>query len=129
MAVQTGQKIMVKNSDPVMHNVHTTPTVDGNKEMNKAQMMGSPDITFAFTAPEEFLRFKCDVHPWMFAYVTVVDNPYFAVTDKDGKFTIKNVPDGKYTVEIKHRKAGTTTKEVEVKGGSVTADLTLSVPK
>ena len=49
---------------------------------------------------------KCDVHPWMFAYIGVVDHPYFAVTDKDGNFTIKNVPAGKYTVEAVHQKAG-----------------------
>ena len=65
----------------------------------------------------------------LFAYVSIVDHPYFAVTDKDGKYTIKNVPDGKYTMEILHRKAAPptapVTKEVEVKGGSVTADITL----
>jgi len=131
MAIQTGQKLNVKNSDPVMHNVSTTPvnTAGGNKPDNKAQMAGAPELTFTFPAAENFLRFKCDVHPWMFAWVTVVDHPYFAVTDKDGKFTIKDVPAGKYTVVAMHRKAAPNgvEKEVEVASGDVTTDFTMEV--
>ena len=84
-------------------------------------------MTLTLNAPENFLRFKCDVHQWMFAWVTVVDSPYFAVTDKDGKFTIKDVPPGKYTVTALHRKAAPTgmDKEVEVKDGTATVDFTL----
>jgi len=129
-AVQTNQKIVVKNSDPVMHNVHPVPaqTAAGNKEVNQAQMQGAPDLTFSFPAPEVFLKFTCNVHPWMFAYACVVGHPYFAVTDKDGKYTIKNVPDGKYTIEVYHRKAAPLsapmTGEVSV-SGNVTKDFTL----
>jgi len=128
-AVQTGQKIAVRNSDPFLHNVHPTPAVPGNPESNKAQMAKSPDLMFTFEKPESLLRFRCDIHPWMFAYVSIVDHPYFAVSGKDGKFTIKNVPDGKYTVEAKHRKAANegVTKDIEVKGGTVTVDFTFEV--
>ena len=126
-AVQTGQKIIVKNSDPVLHNVHTTPTVAGNKEENLAQMPGSAPLEMSFAKPEDFLRFKCDVHPWMFAYVTVVDNPYFAVTDKNGSFKIANVPPGKYTLVAEHRKAGKVSKEIEVTDAGATADLTIEL--
>jgi len=126
LAVQTGQKIVVKNSDPVMHNVHDLPTVAGNNEVNQAQMPGSGDLTFTFDKPEMFLKFKCDVHPWMFAWVSVFDNPCFAVSDKDGNFKIKNVPAGKYTIEAIHRKAGSTKQEIEVKDGAPTkVDFTL----
>src|ERR1043165_5337217 len=104
-AVQTGQKILAKNSDPLMHNVHPSPVAAGNKEDNKAQFAGAADIAFEFPTAEEFLKFKCDVHPWMFSYITVVDHPYFAVTGKDGTFTIKNVPPAKYTIEPMHRQA------------------------
>jgi plastocyanin len=127
-AVQTGQKITVRNSDPMLHNVHTVPAVSGNAEKNAAQIAGAPDLTFSFEAPEPFLKFKCDVHQWMFAYVTVVDNPYFSVSAKDGSYKIANVPPGKYTVEAWHRKAGKVTKEVEVKDGNASLDFTLTVP-
>lgn len=128
-AVQTGQKITVKNSDLVLHNVHTIPGNPSNKEQNKAQMAGAPDITFSFPAAEDFLRFKCDVHPWMFSYACVVDHPYFAVSGKDGTFKIANVPPGKYTVEAVHRKAGKVSKEIEVKDANATLDFTMEVPK
>jgi len=113
LAIQTGQKVIVKNSDPCVHNVHTKPAA--NTEANQVQMPGGADLTFTFDQPEPFLKFQCDVHPWMFAWVSVFDHPYFAVSDKDGKFTIKNVPPGKYTLEAAHRKLGTQTAEIEVK--------------
>lgn len=120
LAVQTDQKIQIKNSDPVLHNVHDLPTVEGNKEQNMAQMPGGPELSFAFSKPEEFLKFKCDVHPWMFAWVSVFDHPYFAVSGKDGTFKIANVPAGKYTLKAAHRKAGVATQEIEVKDGEPT---------
>ncbi len=121
-AVQTGQKITVKNSDPVMHNVHTVPAVTGNGEENKPQMAGAPDLTFSYGKEENFLKFKCDVHPWMLSYVTVVDHPYFAVTGKDGTFTIKDVPPGKYKIEALHRKTHAPAYNGVVKDIEVTAD-------
>jgi plastocyanin len=118
LAAQTGQKLNIKNSDPVLHNVHTQPAAaSGNKEMNTAQMAGTPDITITFDKAEPFLKFKCDVHPWMFAWVSVFDHPYFAVSGKDGTFKIANVPAGKYKIEAAHRKAGSVVQEIEVKDG------------
>ena len=130
IAIQTNQKLLVRNSDPVLHNVHSTPAIPANKEENQAQMPGAPDITMAFPAAENFLRFKCDVHPWMFAWVTVIDSPYFAVTGKDGNFKISNVPPGKYTVSALHRKAAPAgvDKEIEVKEGApAKVDFTLEI--
>jgi plastocyanin len=126
-AVQTGQKIVVKNSDPVLHNVHATPTVAGNQEENLAQMPGGANLEFSFAKPEEFLRFKCDVHPWMFSYLTVVDHPYFAVTGKDGVYKIANVPPGKYTLKAMHRKAGEVSQEIEVTDAGASADLAIQL--
>jgi len=135
VAIQTGQKLLVKNSDPVtvpMHNVHINPTAGPNSseystKISQPQMTGAADLTYNFSAPENFMKFQCDVHPWMFAWVTVVDNPYYAVTGKDGKFTIKNVPPGKYKIVALHRKASPTgmEKEIEVKDSGATADFTL----
>ena len=128
-AVQTGQKITVRNSDPVLHNVHDVPGPGSeNKEKNEAQLPNGPDLTFTFSHPEMFLKFKCDVHQWMFSWVSVFDHPYFAVTGKDGTFKIANVPPGKYKIEAAHRKLGTETKEIEVKEGApTTVDFTLEV--
>jgi hypothetical protein len=126
LAIQTDQTLLVKNSDPLLHNVHATPAKDGGnkaKEANLAQLAGAPDLKFSFPAAESFLRFKCDVHRWMFSYVTVVDHPYFDVSAKDGTFKLKNVPPGKYTLEASHRKAGTLTKEIEVTDSPVSADF------
>jgi len=88
------------------------------------QMPGGADLTYTFAKPEPFLKFQCDVHPWMFAWVTVLDSPYFCVSDKDGKFVIKNVPPGKYTVEAAHRKLGAQIQSVEVKDADVTVNFT-----
>ncbi|MEO7298466.1 MAG: carboxypeptidase regulatory-like domain-containing protein [Verrucomicrobiota bacterium] len=129
-AIQAGQKIQVHNSDPFMHNVHFMPS-DSSKEANKAQMPKSSDLEFGYNKAENFAKFKCDVHPWMFAYFSVFDHPYFAVTGKDGSYKIANVPPGKYTLEFYHRKAAPAaspiTKEIEVKDSATTADIVLEV--
>ena len=120
------QKIVVRNSDPVLHNVHTLPAVAGNKESNTAQMPKGKDLEYSFPKEESFLKFKCDVHPWMFSYVSVVAHPFFSVSGSDGTFKIENVPAGKYTVEVVHRKAGKQTAEVEVPAtGAKEANFTL----
>jgi plastocyanin len=127
LAIQTGQKLVVKNSDNCIHNVHCTPTVAGNEEHNDAQMPVGADLTYTFAKPEMFLRFKCDVHPWMFAWVSVFDSPYFCVSGTDGKFIIKNVPPGKYTVEANHRKLGAQTQDVGVNDSDMTVNFTFEV--
>ena len=133
LVLQTGQKLTVKNSDPVLHNVHLNPTVPENEKandalINAAQMPNGADLTYSFVKPEKFLKFQCDVHPWMFAWVTIEDSPFYALSGADGKFVIKNVPPGKYTIEAAHRKAGTQTQEVEVKDTDATVNFTF-VPK
>jgi plastocyanin len=126
LALQTGQKLDVKNSDPVLHNIHAIPDASsGNKESNMAQLASAPDISMSFDKPEMFMKFKCDVHPWMFAWVSVFDHPYFAISGKDGTFKIANVPPGKYKLQAAHRKAGTVTKEIEVKDDGAKVELTL----
>jgi hypothetical protein len=120
------QKILVRNSDPVLHNVHVLPSAPGNKESNTAQLPKSKDLEFSFSKEEPFLKFKCDVHPWMYSYVTILNHPFFAVSGADGTFKIENVPAGKYTIEVVHRKAGKEMMEVEVPAtGAKTADFTL----
>jgi hypothetical protein len=135
LALQTGQKLLVKNSDPLLHNVHLTPKEKPNEaantgKLNMPQMEKAPDLVYTFPAAENFLRFQCDVHKWMFAWVTVVDHPYFAVSGPDGKFKISNVPPGKYTITALHRKAAPNgiDQEIEVKDGApTTADFTVEL--
>lgn len=122
VAVQTGQKITVRNSDPCIHNIHTI-SQNGNDPHNDAQMPGGADLTYTFDKPENFLKFQCDVHSWMFAWVTIEDSPYFAVSDKSGKFTIKDVPPGKYTITAIHRKLGSQKLDVEVKDSNVAVNF------
>ena len=129
IGVQVGQKMKVLNSDPLLHNVHPTPIVEGNKEFNKAQLPNGPPIETAWLQAEILLRFKCDVHPWMFAYVGVVDHPYFAVSAKDGGLGMKNVPPGKYVIEAFHRKTGKpVAKEVTVGANGAVTDFTIEIP-
>jgi Carboxypeptidase regulatory-like domain len=129
--VQAKQKILVKNSDPLMHNVNVQPAVAGNKGSNRAQMAGMKPFEYVFEQPEIMVRYKCDVHPWMFAYVAVTEHPFFAVTDKDGNFTIKNVPPGKYVVEAVHRKTHANYKgvsqEVTVAADGAKADFVIEL--
>ena len=123
------QTIRVLNSDPVMHNIHPTPTVDGNKESNKAQLPKGAPLDHSFAKAEKFLRFKCDVHPWMFAYVNVVEHRFFAVSGADGRFVLPEPPPGDYTVRLYHRKAGDKLIPVKVQLGqrlvlNITLDIT-----
>jgi hypothetical protein len=134
--VMVGQPLAIKNSDPLMHNIHALPKVDGNTEFNFAQPsqgdVNDTKWTASITTPEVLVKVKCDVHQWMFAYVGVQNHPYFAVTDKDGNYKIGNVPAGTYTLTAYHLKAhGATpglTQDITVADGPVTANFTVEVP-
>lgn len=126
MGVQAGQHFDVKNSDSLLHNVHSMPK--NSKERNIAQPVKGMTSDFVFEKPEVLVKFKCDVHPWMFAYVGVTDNSFYAVTDKDGNFKISGLPAGDYTIEAYHLKAGSKTEKVTVGGDDKkTLNLALEV--
>jgi hypothetical protein len=114
LGLQTGQTLLVRNSDPLLHNVHPIPAVAGNTEKNLAQLAKSKDLPFVFPKEEIFVKFKCDVHQWMFAWVGVVSHPFHAVTDKDGNFKITGLPAGEYTIEAVHRRGGKQTAKITV---------------
>lgn len=109
---QTGQPIEVSNSDPTLHNVHAAAEV--NRGFNYGQPMKGMKNTSSFSAPEVMVRFKCNVHPWMTAYAGILDHPYFTVTEEAGRFELKNLPPGTYTIEAWHEKLGTRTQQVTV---------------
>lgn len=117
-AIQTGQTLKIRNSDPFMHNVNCTPKQSGNKGFNIAQATAGKVDEKAFETPELGIRFACNVHPWMIAFVHVVDHPFFVVTDDKGAFELPaGLPPGKYELEVNHPRAGTATQAIEVAAG------------
>ena len=134
--VMVGQTVRIKNSDPIMHNIHALPNNPDNTEFNFAQPsqndVNDTKWTSSIKGPEVLVKLKCDVHPWMFAYVGVQNHPFFAVTDKDGNFKIANVPAGKYTLTAYHLKAHGkkpgVNQDITVADSPVTANFTVEVP-
>jgi plastocyanin len=108
--MRVGQPLQIVNSDPTLHNIHAMPK--SNSEFNNGQPIQGMKMTHTFDKQEVMVPFKCDVHGWMNAYVGVVNHPFFAVTDKDGKFELKGLPPGTYTIEAWHEKLGTSTQSV-----------------
>jgi hypothetical protein len=83
-----------------------------NKEFNVGQPIQGLTTERVFDVAEVMIPFKCDVHKWMNAYAGVVDHPYFAVTDENGRFAIDNLPPGEFVIEAWHERYGT--QEVNV---------------
>lgn len=110
--VRTDQDIEVRNSDPTAHNIHAIPKK--NKEFNKSQPKQNLKFTEKFKRAEIGVKFKCDVHPWMSAWVHVMDHPFFATTGDDGTFNITGLPAGTYTLVAWHEKYGEQETEVTV---------------
>ena len=110
--VRVGQPVDIVNSDATFHNIHALPMV--NQEFNRGMAQQGMRMQQVFTAPEQMIRFKCDVHAWMTAYAGVMTHPFFATTAADGTFTITGVPPGKYTLVSWHEKFGTRTTPIDV---------------
>jgi hypothetical protein len=116
MAVVARQNFLVRNSDRILHNLHFTPKT--NRERNFAQTHQGQESEVSFPRPELGIRLKCDVHPWMFAYVHVLEHPYFAVTDTNGLFQIpRGFPPGRYLVAAYHLKAGEASQQIDLRAG------------
>ena len=103
-AVMAGQPVEFLDDDATMHNIHPMPK--NNKEWNQAQQANGGIIKRSFENPELMMPIKCNQHPWMKMYLSVFDNPFFAVTGKDGRFTLKGLPPGTYTIAAVHEKYG-----------------------
>ena len=121
--MRVGQALEIVNSDPTLHNIHALPK--GNAEFNTGQPIQGMTTKHTFDKPEVMVPFKCDVHGWMNAYVGVMSHPYYAVTDKDGKFELKSLPPGTYTIEAWHEKFGTQTASVTL-GAKDSKDITFT---
>ena len=123
MGIQTQQTLKIVNSDPTTHNIHPSPKY--NPEFNQSQAQGTPPIEKKFNRKELLIPVKCNQHPWMHASIGVLDHPYFAVSEKDGSFTIKNVPPGTYTLVFWHEVFGEQTQSVTIAAKeSKTQDIT-----
>jgi Polysaccharide lyase family 4, domain II len=114
VTAMTPGELDLKNSDDILHNIHTYSTA--NPSINKAQPKFKKVMAEKFEKPE-FIKLTCDVHSWMLGWVAVMPSPFFGVTDANGVTKIDNVPPGKYTVEVWHETLGKQTKDVEVKAG------------
>ncbi len=122
LAIQTGQDLIIKNSDGILHNINTQPSV--NQGFNVSQPVAM-ETSKTFSSAEVMIPVKCDVHGWMEAYIGVQDHPYMAVSGADGTFTLENLPPGTYTIEAWHELYGTQTQTVTVAAqgtGEVTFD-------
>ena len=115
VVMQPGE-LEIKNSDDILHNLHTYSTA--NPSINKAQPKFKKTMTEKLDKPE-FVKVTCDVHSWMLGWVAVVPG-VAAVTDKDGVAKLENVPAGKQKIEVWHETLGKQEKEVDVKAGAVT---------
>jgi plastocyanin len=120
--VQVGQPIEIVNSDPTLHNIHALAQT--NREFNMGQPMPGKD-THTFSTREVMVTFKCDVHRWMNAYAGVLDHPFYAVTADAGRFELKGLPPGTYTIEAWHETLGTQTQTVTI-GEKETKDVPFS---
>jgi len=109
---ETGQVIRFVNSDPLLHNVHSSPSQTSAWNFSMAKQGVTREITVA--KPEVMIPMRCDVHPWMRGWLGVLDHPYFAVTGPDGRFTLPNVPAGDYVVASWHERFGTKEAHVTV---------------
>jgi len=123
MVVQVGTTVDFLNSDPLGHNVYW-PSISGNKKLahNLGTWPKGEKKSFQFN-DVGVAGLLCNVHPEMNGYIVVSPTPYFAMTDKNGNYEIKNVPPGKYTLKTWSEDGKVTTQAVEVTGGSITADL------
>jgi Carboxypeptidase regulatory-like domain len=112
LALMTNQPFEIENNDPTMHNVHPMPK--HNRQWSTSQPVGSAALKSTFARPELAMPVLCNVHPWMRSFVFAFDNPYFAVTSRDGEFELRNLPPGTYTIEAWQEKFGTQDQSVTV---------------
>jgi hypothetical protein len=109
-----GQEIAIYNNDPILHNVNTFKGTAQWFNRPQPAIAGLPPIRKKLENGMGLVTFKCDIHPWMRAYIAVAPHPFSAVTADDGAFALRDVPPGTYTVEAWHERYGTKTAVVKV---------------
>ena len=124
--VRVGQQLLVGNGDPVTHNVRSFPVL--NQAFNFGQPPDTDPRERVFERAEREIEVQCDFHPWMHAYIFVMDHPFFSVSDDDGTYAIDGLPPGEYTLESWHEKLGKQRKTVTV-GGDDLVDVNFTFPR
>lgn len=123
LGIQLGQKLKISNADPTNHNVNAAARKNTSFNQNQGPGFSDIEVTYEYA---EVVPFRCDIHPWMSAYVGVFAHPFFDVTGSDGAFRIEGLPPGTYTVEAQHPdnkkigKKGKLRSTVEIRAGEVT---------
>lgn len=126
LTLRTGQKLLVKTSDPAVHNVHVM--AEANPAKNISMQAGAAPVEMTLDKAEAF-SVRCDIHPWMHAIVNVFDHGQFAVTAADGSFAMNDVPAGQYTLVFRHELFGEIEHTVELTDGqTLTQDATYVKP-
>jgi plastocyanin len=115
IGLEKGGSVEFRNSDITMHNIHTMPTAPGSESIDLSQSPKGASQTKQFNQVETMIPVRCNNHPWMNAFINVSETPFFAVTDADGKFSLKGLPAGEYTLAAVHEKLGEQTMKVTVK--------------
>ena len=127
MGIMIGQSYRILNSDGILHNIHTLPKV--NQAFNRAMPGTSKEATTTFPKPEPVFQIKCDVHPWMSAYIGVFEHPFFSTTKTDGKFSIAGLDAGTYEITAWHERLGTQKATITVSGSDTKSqDFKFAVP-
>lgn len=128
VGVMVGQQLRFTNGDPTMHNIHMTPTVAGNQSIDISQPPNAGQDQRTFHEPELMIPVRCNNHPWMQAFVNVAANPFYAVSDASGRFVIKGLPPGTYTLVADQENLGQKIATVTVGSKqTVTQDFTYSI--
>ena len=116
LAMRVGQELQIVNSDKTIHNIHSQPKANDRFNFSMISDKVKPQIR-KFTAPELPVPVKCDVHPWMQAWLGVFDHPFYAISGDDGTFEISNLPNGTYKLGAWHEKLGSQETTVTIGPG------------
>ena len=123
MGMMAGQPLLILNSDATLHNIHPLPVI--NAGFNIGMPIQGMKQTRVFPKAEPVFHVKCDVHPWMSAYIATFTHPFFGVSNSQGSVELNNLPAGTFQIQAWHEKYGLQTQSVSVAAGE-TKPITFS---